>query len=411
MKLFVSDNIFNIDNIYSYNGQLIKNILKHHFHECGIVFLLNDVNKIIDINDYLNNINDILLIHFWKQNLIELEKYKIIVCNKDHFRRYIENNNVTEINYYCQKKNIIYEDINVVKNIYLYENDFIEENEYSYFNKIYTFNNTISNEKIEFIQFQPICINSNILEIESKTKQEYRLEKNIVNDNVVFIHIIDIDLNIIDRIIFALDKLKEKNIYTIIYLPVFYNFKIVEQLCNLKKIDNNKLLLNYYGNDMTLINCYENLNGNLSIQIEGNYINEKKNYVEIHNFCNDCLSNYELKNCYINEYELNKYIYLSDVYIPITNSFTGLSIISQKYKTYTLFSDDGNNSNEYCLYGDNLLKDSNDYYFNRAELKIKKNLRTNDVYENLKTFFERKEDPFFVYNKEICNILYNIEFL
>lgn len=408
MKLFVSDQIFNIENIYSYNGQLLIQVLNHNVEECAIVFLMDDIKNIMFMNDYLNSINNVLIIDFWKKTLIDLEKYKIILCNKYHIKNYIEENKITEVNYFCNKKNILYEDIDVIKNIFLKDSDVVEEKDYQYFNKLYTFNNIDSNEKVEFIQFQPISINEDIRQIETKTKQDYRFEKNITINDVVFIHVIDINMNIIDRIIFALDKLKEKNIFTILYLPILYNLTLIEKMGNLKKIDNNKMIYNYYNNEYIIEKEDTNVDDNLKIKINLNFINNKENFSGIHNFCKDYLINYEFKFKYMNEFELNKYIYLSDVYIPIANDFTGLSITSQKYKTYTLFTDDGKNSNEYCLYGDNLLKNSNDYYFNVEELKIKKNLKTNDVYETLKLFFEKKEDPFFVYNKEICNILYHI---
>lgn len=108
----------------------------------------------------------------------------------------------------------------------------------------------------------------------------------------------------------------------------------------------------------------------------------------------------------IDDYKLLQYIYMADIYIPVTEELSYITLASQYYKTYTIFTNDSNNTQEYCIYGDIPLLKSNDHIYCSISDKIKRNMRTEDMKNSIENYIKNKENPFFVYKREFCEYLF-----
>jgi hypothetical protein len=108
MKIYVSDNLFNIKNMTGYNNILMNEILKNSTNDCILYFIENVSKSYHDIFDYLIE-TDSFNNYYWNENLISLKQYKIKVTSKElldeELLQYKEND---EIQYFCEKKNITY---------------------------------------------------------------------------------------------------------------------------------------------------------------------------------------------------------------------------------------------------------------------------------------------------------------
>ena len=158
MKIYVSDKLFNIKNMTGYNNILMNEILKNSTNDC-ILYFIENVSKSYDIFEYLMD-TDSFNNYYWNENLISLKHYKIKVTSKElldeQLLQYKEND---EIQYFCEKKNITYNEKHnfKIKKLYLYDYDVVDEVDKSFFTKIYTFNNIQVNQanedNIEFVRF------------------------------------------------------------------------------------------------------------------------------------------------------------------------------------------------------------------------------------------------------------------
>jgi hypothetical protein len=283
----------------------------------------------------------------------------------------------------------------------LNEYDNADENDIQYFDKIICDNNFQSNQHVIFKK----CNIGKMIQFK-KTKQQYLKEKQITNQHVIFINVSDIDLKKIDKIIYAVNELQTYNILLILYIPIYLNFNI-----NIKKSDltisGDEIVYKYINKEIKLDkNVLEN--GEEDIQLNVNLPNDVQlfNYDFIVNLLKEKHINYLYINQYISLQEIIEYIYMSDIYIPITNDFNYISLMSQKCETYTIFMNDSYNSQEYCIYGDLPMLISNDYYFNISNDRIEKMLRVDDIKNSIETYLNNKNNPEFIYKKEFCQYLF-----
>jgi len=410
MHFFISDEIFDNDNIHSYNGQLLNKMKLYNEIDCVIIFIQNDKNDIQTIYEYLEN-NNIYLFSIWKSMFKQLKSYKIFVCSKENVNEIIKVNNVSEVNYYCIKENILYNStLSPKKILYLNEYDKIVDSDYDFFDKIYCFNSSQSNTKVEFIPMKIMnFINNNYIITDSKECLKNKITKK--DENIVFVHIMDENLNMVDRVVFAIKKLQQYNIRVIVYMPVVQSINVPNYTIMENEIVDGIFNYNYHNEiitmpivDETVTNRKINMNFKLLKNKGNTYYNEFKILLD------DLQIEYDIINTvFQNENELYKYIYLSDVYIPVYNHFNDYCLLAQKYETYCLFLNDSYMSSEYCLYGVIPCLNTKDLFYNMQRKRIETVLRVDDVKKSMQTYFEQKNDPTFNYNKEITKMLFNVE--
>lgn len=255
-------------------------------------------------------------------------------------------------------------------------------------------------------------------------KIELKRKYYATSDSIIFIHIIDNKYNSIDKIIFALSKIKEKNVIIVLYFPFKETIKKNVMLSEFI-IENDSLIYNYNCNNFyfPIPNNYNNLNGDsiIEIQFTTTSLEDPVYNIESYKKLFDTHINYEIIDTFLeNDSILREHILLSDIYIPISkplesfqvnsqmfNRFDELSILSQSYKTYTLFLSDDLFTREYCIYGKNVTETCNDLYYNMDENKIEKVLRVNDVVSTINEYYHNIHIPFFNYKMEIAQVLYS----
>jgi len=415
MKIYVSDKLFNVKNMTGYNNILMNDILQNPKDECKIYFI-EDVSKQYYLFDYLIE-SDSFNNYFWKENLISLHNYNIIITSKELLDKELLNyTEMDEIYYFCEKKNITNNERYNFKNkyLYLYDYDVVDDFDNLFFTKIYTFNSIQANEanvkNIEFVRFN--IKNDNVFKLFDNEKKEVIREKlELPKDKlIVLIHLYNNDFyDELDRFILAITELnKEYNIYPIIYLPLD---KIINKRITKKDIINfdGKLCYDFHNikipieYDLSKFNDDEQFNINFSINTTYSLTNKE--------YLTDMFNTYLKDNEYklitnIDDYELVQHIYTSDIYIPVTAEISYLQLLSQYYKTYTIFTNDSNNSKEYCIYGDIPLLKSNDYIFSCVSKRIKRSMKVNDVKNSIENYIKNKENPFFVYKREFCEYLF-----
>lgn len=416
MKIFVCDKIFDNYNITGYNSILLSNILETNKEDC-IIFFIEDVDKNYKVNDYLNEKNKFNH-YFWCENLSTLFDYNIIVTSKelltDEILFYNKNN---IIYYFCEKKNINYNEKfnNRQKYLFLNDYDIVDDLDKRFYTKICTFNNYHEDcDKIEFIRFN--FKRNELIHLFDNTKKENVKSSLGVKEDyiVIFIHLFD-DLfyDTLDRIILAICELKKiYKIYPIIYWPLD---KQIDK--NITKKDlivkDEKLFYKFYNLDIPI--DIQNSNDilkeedgdkvyNINFSINKEYSLTMKDYLLQ-------LFNTYLKDEYriitkIDDYNLLQNIYMSDIYFPVTEDISYLQLLSQYYKTYTIFTNDSYNSQEYCIFGDIPLLKSKDYIHCTIKNRLKRNLRVDDVKETIENYIKNKENPFFLYKREFCEYLF-----
>ena len=411
MKIYVSDKLFNIKNMTGYNNIIMNYILQNQKDNC-IIYFIENISKQYNLFDYLIE-NDSFNNYFWKENLNSLEHYKIIITSKELLdEELLHYNEKDEIYYFCEKKNITYNERYNLKNkyLYLYDYDVIDDFDNAFFNKIYTFNSIQANEdNVEFIRFN--IKNDTIFKLFDNEKKEVIREKlDLPKDKItVFIHLYNNDFyDELDRIILAISELKTQyNIYPIIYLPLD---KIINKRITKKDLikfngklcydcHNIKIPIEY---DVSIFNEDEEFNINFSINTSYSLTNREY----LIDMFNTYLKNEHKFITNIDDYELVQHIYTSDIYIPVTAEISYLQLLSQYYKTYTIFTNDSNNSQEYCIYGDIPLLKSNDYIFSCISKRIKRSMKVNDIKNSIENYIKNKENPFFVYKREFCEYLF-----
>jgi len=415
MKIFVCDNLFSNFNITGYNSLLLNNILDTNKDDC-IVFFIEDVEKNYKIYDYLNEKN-IFNHYFWSENLKELFEYKIIVTSIELLNDemlFCNKNNV--IYYFCEKKKINFNEKfnNREKYLFLADYDTINELDKSFFTKIYTFNNFHTDcDKVEFIRFN-FKKNDIISLFDNATKENIKINLEIKEDFIViFIHLFDnLFYDTLDRIILSISELKKTHkIYPIFYWPLD---KEIEK--NITKKDiilyNEKMYYKFYNVDIPIdIKNSEDIINRDDIETYNIKFSINKEYsLTIKDYLLDVLNKY-LNDDYsiitkIDDYNLLQNIYMSDIYIPVTDNLSYLTLLSQYYKTYTIFTNDSNNTQEYCIFGDIPLINSNDYIHCTITNRIKKNLRVEDMKNSIENYIKNKENPFFLYKREFCEYLF-----
>lgn len=419
MKIFICDKIFDSNNITGHNSLLINNILQNNKDDC-IVFFIEDVKENYKIYNYLNEKNTFNHC-YWSDNLKILFDYNIIVTSNELLTDEIlfyNYNNDNVIYYFCEKKNINYNEKfnNIEKYLFLNDYDVVDDLDKRYFTKIFTFNNVQDySEKTEFVRFN-FKQNDIATLFDNNTKENIKLSIDIKDDSIIiFIHLFD-DLfyDSLDRIILAICELKELyKIYPIIYWPLDTEIKK-----NITKKDiiikDEKMFYKFYNIDIPIDiqnivdimkrDEYENNAYIISFSINKEYSLTMKEYLIT-------LLNRYLQNEYrivtkIEDYNLLQHIYMSDIYIPVTEEISYLQLLSQYYKTYTIFTNDSYNSQEYCIFGDIPLLKSNDYIHCCIKNRIKRNLRVHDVKTSIENYIKNKENPFFLYKREFCQYLF-----
>jgi hypothetical protein len=363
--------------------------------------------------------------YYWKENLILLHKYKIIVTSKEllneELLQYKENKEETEndeIQYFCEKKNITYNETSnfKIKKLYLYDYDLVDEVDKAFFTKIYTFNNIQANQvnqankdTIEFLRFN--VKNEIVFKLfDNETKENIRERLGVPKDNIIiFIHLYNNDFyDELDKIILAICELKKQyNIYPIILWPLD---KIINKTITKKDLIhyNGKLCYDYYNikipvtQELSIFDDDQQIN--ITFSINTSYSVTNKEYL-IDVFKTYLQDNYKFITN-IEDIELVQDIYASDIYIPVTEELSYLTLLSQYYKTYTIFTNDSNNTQEYCIYGDIPLLNSNDYIFSCISKRIKRTMKVDDMKNSIENYIKNKENPFFVYKREFCEYLF-----
>jgi len=415
MKIFVCDNLFDNSNITGYNSLLINNIFDTNKQEC-IIFFIENVEKNYKIYDYLNETNNFNY-YFWCENLKKLFEYNIIVTSTELLNDEILFCNKSNIIYYfCEKKHINFNEKfnNREKYLFLSDYDTINDIDRRFFTKIYTFNNCfVDDNKVEFVRFD-LKNNDIITLFDNNTKENIKINLGIKNDFIIiFIHLFDnLFYDTLDRIILSICELKKTyKIYPIFYWPLY---KEIEKTITKKDIIfyNEKMYYKFYNidipidtknsKDITNNDNIENIVIKFSINIEHS--------LTIKDYLLDILNKY-FSNEYsiitnIDDYNVLQNIYISDIYIPVTENLSSLMLLSQYYKTYTIFTNDSNNTQEYCIFGDIPLLKSNDYIHCSITNKIKRNLRVEDMKNSIENFIKNKENPFFLYKREFCEFLF-----
>lgn len=410
MKIFISDKLFSIKNITGVNNILISKLIETNCKNLTLYFIEN-VSKKYDLFDYLIETN-IFNHYYWKEHLKSLSDYKVIVISKELLNQELSLYNENDsIYYYCEKRNINYNEFHKSKKyLYLYDYDNIYNTDTVFFTKIYTFNNIqASEDNIEFIRFN--VKNEGLFTLfDNENKENIRKKFNISNDYIIiFIHLYDTDVfDTIDRIILSIVELRKYyKIYTIVYWPIQKN---ITQIISKNDLifENDKYHFSFYKSIVPLEGELSNLNNddkyNINFQTSIGY--SINNRCDVENMLKTYLINDYKFSVNIDDVELTQNMYMSDIYIPITDEISYLTLLSQYYKTYTIFINDSYNTQEYCIFGDIPLLKSNDYIYSLISNRLKRNLRLDDVKETIENYIKNKENPFFLYKREFCEYLF-----
>lgn len=410
MKIFVCDKLFNIKNITGINNILINELIKCKINN-SILYFIENVSKKYELFEYLLE-TDIFNHYYWKEHLNSINQYKIVVISKELLNEelslYTKNDSIY---YYCEKRNINYNNYHYSKKyLYLYDYDIIDNKDKRFFFKIYSFNNIQSGEdNIEFIRFN--VKNDSVFNLFYNEKKENIKQKlGISNDYIViFIHLYDRDFyDTLDRALLSINELKKYyKIYTIIYWPLD---KVITQTISKNDliIENNKYNYKFYKSNVPLdydLSCFNN-NDKFNINFQISLLYSITNKIDLENALKSYLIDDYKFVTNIDDCELVQNIYMSDIYIPITEEISYLTILSQYYKTYTIFINDSFNTQEYCIFGDIPLLKSNDYIYSIISNRLKRNLRVDDVKNSIENYIKNKENPFFLYKREFCEYLF-----
>jgi hypothetical protein len=245
---------------------------------------------------------------------------------------------------------------------------------------------------------------------DNETKENIRERLGVPKDNIIiFIHLLNNDFyDELDKIILAICDLKKQyKIYPIILWPLDKNINKIITKKDLIHY-NGKLCYDYYNikipvnHDVSIFDDDQQIN--ITFSINTSYSVTNKEYL-IDVFKTYLQDNYKFITN-IEDIELVQDIYASDIYIPVTDEISYLTLLSQYYKTYTIFTNDSNNSQEYCIYGDIPLLKSNDYIFNCISKRIKRTMKVDDMKNSIENYIKNKENPFFVYKREFCEYLF-----
>jgi hypothetical protein len=398
MKVFISDIFLNKQNIYGKNGEMIH-FIKTLNEKVTIIFMC-DIESVLSIHEYLETMKDFNYFH-WKKHFSFLEINDIYLCNKTNVKTLLNELSSPEIYQFSKKENIIHyknENENENNNNLFLTN--IDEINITEFNTINTFvDYGIENSKVEFYE---INIEKRFpLVLTDKMKNEKKH---------IFIHLLNKDYNQLDKVILALGKIREK-VHVTFYNPIHeYIYKKVK--LSEFTLDNN-LLTYKLRNEKISFNLPENyieVDKDMEVDIkiklsaeEDFYINNDNYRLLLDLYCDE----YDFIDSYFeDDMELYEKIYNSDIYIPISNDFCVLSILSQKYKTYTLFLNDSDINKEYCIYGKILTQMTKDVCYNIIEKKIEKVLIVDEIIDTVNEYFENENNPMFQYTKEIADVLY-----
>jgi hypothetical protein len=404
MTIVISDLFFSRQNVYGRNGEMVK-LMDSFATPITILFIIN-IERPMLLEEYLYTVDKFTYYH-WKTNFQRFEKHQIILCKKEDVMPILLHNPSSSsiIHQFCKKENLIY---GVKSTLYLHPFDKLcDIQSIDSFEKIVTaidYGSTPSN-----VVFQPYTIDhlspslSPSLSL-SPTEQP----KHKKNKPIVFIHLLNRDYNKLDRVVLGLQHIDAK---VILYNPTYEHIPQKEKLSAFS-LENDKLF-------------YEVGDTQISFEIPQNYDTiDKETFVDFkiktYN-AEDLYSNNEsyetLLKLYCKDYviidqyfeeerELLQQIYDSDIYIPITNEFSTLALISQKLKTYTLFLTDEEVYKYYCVYGKVVGATHSDVCYNILDKRIEKVVKSQDIKAAIEEYIENENNPMFQYTKEIAHALY-----
>lgn len=354
MKVFISDVFLNNQNVYGKNGEMINFV--NTLNEKVTIIFISDVTTSMSIHEYLETLSDFHYFH-WKRHFEYLEIHDIYLCNESYVKTILNGVSSSEIYQFTKNSKVVFHEINI-------------ENLFPLFKE-----NSMKNEKKH-----------------------------------IFIHLLNRDYNQLDKIIIALSKIREK-VHITFYNPVHEYINRKVKLSEFT-IDNNSLIYKIRNESISfaLPENFDELDKTMEVDIKVKLSREEDLYVNNDNYrllfdlyCH----NYDIIEDYFEkDIELYKKIYNADMYIPISNEFCILSILSQKYKTYTLFLNDSDMNQEYCMYGKVVTQMTKDVCYNIIEKKLEKVLKVEEIVTAVNEYFENENNPMFQYTKEIADVLY-----
>lgn len=393
--VFVTDNFLNKRNIYGMNGEMLKKIKD----ETVIIYFIVNSSEIKTLDEYLNTLDDFEYTHWNKHFSHLLGRHTLYFGSKQKLAFLFTFLSHTEVHYFCKGENII-EDCENMKNK-LYFNHFYPYNiNIEHFHVTSYVSGFSDNKKI---CFQPYTIPDECPLFDYDKSRNRVLKK-------IFIHVVDENQNLLDKVLMSMTRIRE-DIQVVLYSP---KREIIKKEIKLSDtyIENDMLVYNYRNTKMTfpIPDNYYGLDQNQKMEVtvttnakENSYINNGKIKKLLNDSCKSC----GLVDVYFDdEEELYRHIYNSDIYIPISNEFCSLSLVAQKYKTYTLFLNDNDVSKEYCIYGKVLTEDTKDMYYNITEKRIEKVLTARDVADAIEEYYTNEKNPSFQYKKEIAAMIF-----
>jgi len=393
-KIFVTDHFLNKRNVYGMNGEMLKKI--NILDETVTIFFIISSCEIKTLDEYLNTLDDFEYTH-WKKYFQYLERHTLYFASKEKLTFLFTFLSHIELHYFCKGENIIEGCENIQK--FLYFNHFHPYNVDVQNLQITSYVSAHSDNKTNY--FEPYTIPDGTPLFDYDKKDRHCKE--------IFIHVIDENQNLLDKVIMSMASIKV-DMQVVLYNPKRETIK-KEITVSDTHIENDALVYNYRNTKMIfpIPDNYYALDTNEKMivtittnAVENSYINNEK----IEKLLNSSCKISSLIDTYIDDDELCSHIYNSDIYIPISNEFCTLSLLAQKYKTYTLFLNDNDVSKEYCIYGKVLTEDTKDMYYNITEKRIEKVLTVRDVTEAIDEYYTNEKNPSFQYKKEIAAMIF-----
>jgi hypothetical protein len=374
MDYFITDEVPNYTTILSYHGQMLKMM-----NRCTEPFLIIIKDEIVE-SDYLSE-KDYFSYLDMKQRF---SMDRVITLQRKDLHDYLYTRHILSITSFCRKSI----SINHPHQTHYH----ISKRDPNNGDILFISSNSNKFEKFEIV---------NIKKSFSKGKLEIRKEKNINHKFVIFLYISDDYSSLLDKIFMTLSNFT--HFLLIIYYPHFRNIESAIQV-KPEDIVNGVVNIDFKGNRVTLkadkVDFTQSLVAKFDIVRKGT----KSVFIE------HLMNSFSFQKVFIKEAlddnTLAEYLYLSDVFIPLCKDFTELSLLAQKYSTYSLFVTPDPLNREYCLYGKCLVDTHEDFYYNEETGEIEKVLRIKDVRDALVEYLKQYQSPFFNYGKEFAQLIF-----